>query len=159
MTSNCPRSIATIALMAAFLASPVQAGVADLAWMTGTWAGPAGPENTLEENWTIPADGSIAALVRMRGNGGTSMVELIVVEETEDDLVLHLQQWDPGYTPRAGGPQEMKLESMGERTVTFTASSAGGLKSLTYSRPDDETFTIDVETADGNLIPLVLKAQ
>ena len=159
MTSTCPRSIAAIALVAVFFTSPVQAGVVDLAWMTGTWAGPAGPDNTLEENWTIPADGSIAALVRMRGNGGTSMVELIVVEETADDLVLHLQQWDPGYTPRAGGPQEMKLESMGERTVTFTASSAGGLKSLTYSRPDDQTFTIDVETADGNVIPLVLKAQ
>lgn len=159
MTSTRPRIISSIVLLSAFLAGSVQAGVADLAWMTGTWAGPAGPDNTLEENWTVPADGSIAALVRMRGNGGTSMVELIVVEEAAEGLTLHIQQWDPGFTPRAGGPQEMKLTSMGERTVTFTAVSEGGLKSLTYSRPDEETFTIDVETADGTLIPLVLKAQ
>lgn len=158
MKSHCSRSIASIALIAALFSGPVQAGVADLSWMTGTWAGPAGPDNTLEENWTMPADGSIGALVRMRGNGGTSMVELIVVEETADGLTLHLQQWSPGFEPRTGSLQEMKLESIGERTVTFKATSPGGLNSLTYSRPDDQTFTIRVETADGNVIPLELKA-
>lgn len=156
---SAPRAIAIFTLFAAFGASSVQAGVADLAWMTGSWAGPAGPDNTLEENWTIPADGSIGALVRMRGAGSTSMVELIVVEETADSLVLHIQQWDPGYTPRPGGPQQMKLVSMGDRSVTFTAVTEGGLKSLTYARPADDTFTIKVETADGNVIPLTLKAR
>lgn len=138
--------------------STLQAGVADLAWMTGSWAGPAGPENTLEENWTAPADGSIGALVRMRGAGATSMIELIVIEESDDTLVLYIQQWDPGFTPRPAGPQQMKLVSMDDRTVTFKSVTEGGLNGLTYSRPADDTFTIDVETADGTKIPLVLKA-
>ncbi|TDJ41272.1 MAG: hypothetical protein E2O61_00105, partial [Gammaproteobacteria bacterium] len=57
--------------------------VADLAWMSGSWSGPAGP-GTLEENWIHPVDGSIASLVRMTGGGTTSMVELIIIEEEDD---------------------------------------------------------------------------
>jgi hypothetical protein len=48
---------------------------------------------------------------------------------------------------------------MGENTVTFEAASEGGLASLTYSRPDDDTFTVSVELADGRKIPMVLHAQ
>jgi hypothetical protein len=141
-----------------FGSAAATADIADLDWMTGSWAGPAGPDNTLEENWSAPADGSIGALVRMRGQGTTSMVELIVVEETDDGLVLHIQQWDPGFTPRPGGPQKMTMTAMGERTVSFKAVSDGGLTGLTYSRPADDTFTVDVETAEGGKFQLVLKA-
>lgn len=140
------------------LSATASAGVDDLAWMSGSWAGPAGPDNTLEENWSRPADGTIASLVRMRGNGATSMVELIVVEEQDDTLVLHIQQWDPGFTPRDAGPQKMMLAAMGERTVSFKAEGPGGLAGLTYSRPADDTFTVDVETADGGKFQIVLKA-
>lgn len=145
-------------MLGAALTMTAEAGVADLAWMTGSWAGPAGPDNTLEENWSAPADGSIGSLVRMRGNGTTSMVELIVVEEEGDSLVLHIQQWDPGFTPRPAGPQKMSLVSMGDRTVSFKADGPGGLAGLTYSRPADDTFTVDVETADGGKFQIVLKA-
>lgn len=139
-------------------ASTLQAGVDDLAWMTGSWAGPAGPEQTLEENWTAPADGSIGALVRMRGRGATSMVELIVIEEEGNGLTLHIQQWDPGFNPRPGGAQKMVLVAMGEQTVTFEAVTEGGLLGLTYTRPREDTFTIDVTRADGTVIALELKA-
>jgi len=147
-----------VLLTGAASAPGAMAGVDDLSWMTGSWAGPAGPENTLEENWTAPADGSIASLVRMRGNGSTSMIELIVVEEVDDGLQMHIQQWDAGYQPRPGGAQTMSVTSMGDRTVTFRADSPGGLAGLTYSRPADDTFTIDGETADGAKFQIVLKA-
>lgn len=149
----------TIALLlSSVAATSAWAGVDDLAWMTGSWAGPAGPEVTLEENWTAPADGSIASLVRMRGNGATNMVELIVVEEQGDSLVLHIQQWDPGFTPRPAGPQKMTMTSMGERTVTFESDGEGGLTSLTYTRPADDTFTVAVKTAEGGQFEMELKA-
>ena len=150
----------TRTIMAVLLTLPAAAlaGVSDLAWMAGAWAGPAGPDSTLEENWTAPADGTIGSLVRMRGAGATSMVELIVIEEQGDDLVLYLKQWDPGFQPRTPGPQKMTMTSMGERTVSFRAAEPGGLAALTYSRPADDTFTIDIETGDGNQFQLVLKA-
>ena len=65
----------------------MQAAVADLAWMTGTWVGQFG-DRILEENWTRPDAGCIAAVVRMTGNGATSMVELLVIREENDSLAL-----------------------------------------------------------------------
>jgi len=147
-------------LLALFWSSGLHAaGVADLAWMSGSWSGVTGPGTTLEENWAQPANGSIGALVRMSRDGVTSMVELIVVEEAGDSLVLHIQQWDPGFQPRPAGAQQMALEAVGERTVTFRATSEGGLAGLTYSRPDPDTFIVEVELADGKKIPLRLSAQ
>lgn len=148
-----------IGIAAALLAGAAQAGVADLAWMTGSWSGPMGPNATLEESWARPEGGNISALVRATGDGANTMVELIVVEEADDTLVLHIQQWNPGFEPRSENAQRMVLESLGERTVTFRATTEGGLGALTYSRPDPDTFTIGVELADGTKIPITLKAQ
>ncbi len=147
----------TLLTLLGVLTGSVQAGIDDLAWMTGSWAGPAGPDATLEENWTRPAAGTIGAWVRMRGPEGTTMVEFIVIEEQGDSLVLHLQQWGPGYEPRPGGPQTMELVAQEDNLVRFKAVTPGGLAGLTYSREGD-TFTVGVETADGNSFPLVLEA-
>jgi len=136
-----------------------KASIKDLSWMTGTWAGPAGPGLTLEENWIIPVDGSIASLVRMTGNGSTSMVELIVIEEENDSLTLRIQQWDPGFKPRTPGPQVMELVSKGENSVGFKAVSEGGMKTLAYSRPDNDSFNIDIETSKGAKFQIKLKAR
>ena len=147
----------TIAISAVLTAGQTFAAtVDDLAWMTGSWAGPAG-EQTLEENWTRPLDGSIGSIVRMRGEGATSMIELIVIEEEDDSLVLRLQQWNPGFEPRSPGPQTMKLANLGDNSVSFKAIDAGGLAALTYTR-SGKTFTIEVETAEGAKFPIVLSA-
>lgn len=139
------------------LSLPALAGVDDLGWMSGTWVGAMGPDQELEENWSAPRAGSIAALVRARGDGATSMIELIVIEEQDDTLVLHLQQWNPGFSPRPGGPQRMQMTELGQRSVRFESGQEGGIASLTYSRPADDTFTIKVELGDGQTIDLVLK--
>lgn len=133
--------------------------VASLAWMTGHWAGPAGPDATLEENWIEPADGSIASLVRITGNGKTSMVELIIVEEENDSLVLRLQQWDAGYKPRTPMPQTMKLVDQTDNSVSFATTGEGGLKNLKYTRPETDQFHIEVETAEGEKFTLKLNAR
>ena len=122
--------------------------VTDLAWMTGAWRGALG-EGFLEENWNQPVGGSIASLVRMTGKNGTSMVELVVVEEEQGTLVLRLQQFDPGFKPRTAKPLTMVLTSLGENSVTFEGVEPGGLKKLTYARPEVDTFTVFVETAEG----------
>ena len=135
-----------------------KATVQDLAWMTGSWAGPMGGGQVLEENWTAPRAGSIAAVVRMLGQDATSMVELISIEEEGDSLVLHIQQWDPGFSPRPGGAQKLVLHAVGENRVAWEAVGEGGMRSLAYARPAPDTFTIDVDTADGQF-HIELKAQ
>ena len=133
------------------------ASVADLGWMTGTWSGPVGGGNVLEENWTTPKAGSIQSLVRMTGPGGTSMVELIVIEEEEGTLRLRLQQWDPGMKPRTPEPSVMSLEEMGDNTVAFQGESGAMFARLRYTR-DGDSFTIGITNHNGSQFDLRLKA-
>lgn len=148
---------ATVALAANFgFAAGPPATVADLAWMTGTWSAPLGP-NTLEENWVEPGNGSMAALVRMTGAEGIGMWEMITIEEKDGSLMMNIQQWNKGFTPRADA-QTLELAEIGPQSVTFTAVSEGGMKSLGYSR-DGDTFTIHLVGQNGNPTELALKAQ
>lgn len=131
--------------------------VAALAWMTGIWAGPVGA-GELEENWTTPKDGAIQAVVRMTGDGKTSMVELIVIEEEAGSLTLRLQQWDPGFKPRTPAPAAMKLVDFGDNTVAFEAMSEAEIAKLRYTRSGD-SFTITIENAAGATVDLPLAAR
>ena len=137
--------------------APAAPSVSSLAWMTGTWAGPVGP-GELEENWTAPKAGAIQAVVRMTGDGKTSMVELIVIEEEAGTLRLRLQQWDPGFKPRTPGPNVMKLIDLGENTVAFQSETGGEIAELRYTR-DGDNFTISIVNAAGAAFDLPLKAR
>lgn len=153
----CTACLLCLGSNAALAAGPA-ASIADLSWMTGNWAGALGP-NQLEENWIATEGGSIAALVRMTGNGKTSMFEMITIEEAEGSLVLHIQQWNPGFVARTPTAQKMELLEIGERRVQFTATGEGGMRSLGYSSPTLDTFIIHVEQADGNRLDINLSAR
>ena len=92
------------------------ASIEQLGWMTGNWAGMLGP-NQLEENWISTEGSSLAAMVRMTDGEATSMFEMITIEEVDGSLVLHIQQWDPGFQPRSDAPQKMELEEITMNSV------------------------------------------
>ncbi len=147
-------SILSLAASTAFAGPPATIG--QLNWMTGNWAANLGP-NQLEENWIKAEGSSIAAMVRMTGNDATSMFEMITIEEVDGSLVLHIQQFDPGFMARTPAPQEMELAEIGDNSVRFVAVSEGGMASLGYSNPDPETFIIHVGQEGGNTIDIPLK--
>lgn len=133
--------------------------VVDLAWMTGTWSGGMGQGGSLEENWAVPKNGSMAALVRgYSPDGTTNMIELISIEEEDDSLVLRLKQWNPGMTPRAEGFQVMKLVESKDRMVRFENIGEVGLAKLGYSRPADDKFVISIELPNGQELDIPLNA-
>jgi len=146
--ANLISAFALTTLGASFAHAGPPADIGDLAWMTGNWAGALGP-NQLEENWIAGEGGSIAAMVRMTGNDTTSMFEMITIEEVDGSLVLHIQQWDPGFVARTEAPQKMELSEIGENSVKFEAVSEGGMASLGYSSPDADTFIIHVGQETG----------
>lgn len=147
-------SFALLILTAGSAFAGPAATIDDLGWMTGSWAGALGP-NTLEENWLTPKDGAIAAMVRMSGNGTTSMYEVIVIEEKDGSLEMSIQQWGPGFTPRSEVAQKMELTEIGDKMVKFTAITEGSMSVLEYRRPTDTTFTIGT----GRGEPFTLQAQ
>ena len=130
--------------------------VADLAWMTGSWVGPFG-EQTLEENWSRPAGGTIACLVRITGHGQTNMVELILIEEVEDSLLFRVRQWLPGFVPRRPEPQIMTLAQRSERSISFDGTGDSDFLHLTYSRPSADLFQIDVVPRQGEPFQIRLR--
>jgi hypothetical protein len=144
----------TFVANSAFAGPP--ASIEQLGWMTGNWAGMLGP-NQLEENWISTEGSSLAAMVRMTGGEATSMFEMITIEEVDGSLVLHIQQWDPGFQPRSEAPQKMELEEITANSVKFKAVSEGGMATLGYSHPDAESFIIHVGQPDGNVLDLPLK--
>lgn len=163
MTGTVKRVLGTGMLAMSLLASHSWAAgpaatIEDLSWMTGNYAADLGP-NTLEENWIGAENGSIAAMVRMSGPEGTSMFEMITIEEVDGSLVLHLQQFDPGYQPRTEAPLKMELAMITDNHVHFTKISGEGMPTLGYTR-SGETFTIHVGQADGSTrdIPLQVRS-
>lgn len=145
----------TLGVSSMALAGP-PATIDQLSWMTGNWAGPIGP-NQLEENWIGGEGGSIAAMVRITGSGSTNMFEVITIEEVDNSLVLHIQQFDPGFAPRTPTAQKMELAEITENSVHFVAVSEGGMASLGYSNPDPDTFIIHVGQANGGTLDINLK--
>lgn len=139
-----------------FAATPT-ATIDDVAWLTGNYAGMVG-SNQLEENWIKAEGSSIGAMVRMTGNGGTSMFEMITIEEVDGSLVLHIQQFDPGFVPRTDAAQKMELMAIKEDHVHFRAVSQGGMRTLGYTKAGD-SFTIHVEREDGSKSDLKLMSR
>jgi len=153
--------LAPVGLVLAVLVSyPAQAAgpaatIAELDWMTGNYAADLGGTQ-LEENWIKAEGGSIAAMVRMTGNGTTGMFEMITIEEVDGSLVLHIQQWDPGFQPRTDEPQRMELSEIGDNRVQFVATSEGGMAALGYSKQGN-TFTIHVGQESGQTVDIPLQ--
>ncbi len=138
----------------AALAAEPPATIDDLDWMTGTYAGALGP-NQLEENWIKAEGASIAAMVRSTGNNVTNMFEMITIEEMDGSLVLHIQQFNPGFVARTPAPQKMTLAMITGNHVHFVSASEGSMKSLGYTKEGDK-FTIHVEQASGQKIDIPL---
>ena len=140
-----------------FAAGP-SAKISDLGWMTGHYEGLLG-QGSLEENWTEPKGGSIASLVRATGgDGSTSMIELIVVEEEAGSLMLRLQQWKPGLKPRTDEPLVMRLVESAPNKIVFENTGTSGMKRLGYTKSGKD-FTISIVTAQGQARDIKLSAK
>jgi hypothetical protein len=138
------------------IAAGPPAKITDLAWMTGTWSAPLGP-NTLEENWTTPINGNIASMVRMSGPNGVSMWEVITIEEKNGSLLMSIQQWNAGFEPRSPAAQKMELVEIGDKRVKFKAVSEGAMTTLGYSLGADGSFNIEAGQPGGSARTLSLK--
>ncbi len=141
------------------IANVQPASVQSLKWMAGTWAGPLG-DSTIEEAWTEPSNGSIAAVVRFTKENATQMVELIVVTEEDGTLVLRLQQFSAQSAPLKESVATLYLTGQKDQQATFTAEDlSGGLKQLVYTREDEHTFSVEVTLAEGNSFKALMSAK
>lgn len=139
-----------------YAAEDPAASIETLAWMEGRWAGPTGPSR-LEETWSAPAAGTMIAAVRMTTGEETSMVEMIIINEEDDGLTLRLQQFSNKHEPRFDA-QPLRMTAQTSNSVNFEAIGPGGLKKITYSRPAEDEFNIDVLLTEGTEFTAPLRA-
>lgn len=129
----------------AFAQGP-KATIDQLSWMTGSYQSATG----LEENWIEAKSGTLASLVRSANDRGTSFIELIIIEEVEGSLVLHIQQWSPAMVPRSEQPNTMDLVSISDNSVSFKSRQEdAGIQTLGYSKPEPDKFVIHIKSARG----------
>jgi hypothetical protein len=151
---------AALTLLASLALPPAAAATTldDLSWMVGHWKGAAMGGN-LEERWVPAAGGTLTALVRSSSATDTMMIEVIVITSGADGLELRLRQFEKDLTPRTPDPVRFKLESAGERTVTFAnLDESAPLAKLTYSRPSEDAFQVKVGLRQGNEMVIDLAA-
>ena len=130
------------------------ATLADLHWMVGAWAGPLGPQ-TVEEDWSAPAGGTMSTMVRLSSATETIMIELIVIREENESLILHLRQFSPSLMLVLS--QDMPLESLSSERVAFAGPVDDAIKMLAYRNISPEQMEVDVTVADGTVLTAKLR--
>ena len=100
-----------------------QAGLAELAWLAGTWREEREGGQVLEERWDRPQGNSMTGTMRWLKDGQASMYEFLLLEEVEDGVRLHVRHFHPGSVAweEKDAPLTMELARHGEREVLFTA--------------------------------------
>jgi hypothetical protein len=126
-------------LLALVLVLQTRAGIADLAWLAGTWVGEAGPVR-VEERWTPPAGGAMLAVSRTLKGGRMAAFEYLRIVERDGGLVYVAQ-------PQGRAPTEFVLTALKGRTVRFENPAHDFPKVIEYSL--DGSGVLRARVSDG----------
>jgi hypothetical protein len=114
-------------------AAPLEAKIAQIEWLGGTWIGTTGT-STFEERWTPPAGGSMLAVARTIRNGVASAFEFLCVVERNGGLVY--QAMPNGRQPAT----DFTLTRMEPNSLTFENPAHDFPKMIRYSLGVDGTL-------------------
>lgn len=104
---------------------------------------------TVEEAWSEPRGGTMATMIRLIGETGTDMIELIVIREEGDSLLLHLRQFSPALELRL--EQDMPLSELTATSATFAGPEGARIKALGYRSTGADAMEVDVTVA-GDIV-------
>lgn len=113
------------------------AKVADLAWMSGSWAFTKGDTRT-EEHWTLPAGGTMLGMSRIVRGEKTAMFEFCRIEIV-DGVPAFLAQ------PRGRTATVFKLAHAGPREAVFENPAHDFPQRIIYRREADDRLMARVE--------------
>jgi hypothetical protein len=132
---------AASAWMAAASAPAPAARIADLAWLSGSWAGEDG-DLEMEEHWTAPKGGSMLGLHRDVAGGRTVLFEFLRIEEGPDGIVYLA-------SPRGRPPTPFRLTEAGPRSAVFENPEHDFPRRIRYWIEPDGSLAARVEGKEG----------
>lgn len=100
------------------------ATLADIAWMTGSWAGDA-LGGTFEEVWNAPSAGSMVGMFKLVRDGDIGFYELMLFLEEEGSLSFKVRHFSPDFTAWEDKDQDvtLRLVKADEDAVHFSGIS------------------------------------
>lgn len=136
------------------------AGVDDLAWIAGSWAGSM-VADTVEETWLAPAGGRMVGLFRWLKGEEVFLYELMSLEETGDGVVLKIKHFGPdlvGWEEKADAVA-FDLVEVGEGRAVFLERGDDEERTrLVYRRVGERGLTVAFEeTRDGEPVVLLFR--
>lgn len=140
-------------------ADPPQPGrlplfVADMAWMSGRWAGEKDGA-WVEEIWTEPQAGNMMGMSRIVQKGQVVFFEMGTIDQGPNGPVLRLVHYDPGLKAweDKGSPMTWEVVSWDKQEVVFKRTDGTKQETLTYKRDQPETLLVVLERkADGKTV-------
>lgn len=130
--------------------TPNDAGIGALGFLEGHWIG--GSETFMfEEVWTAPLGDTMTGIARGVRDGQTIVLEFIVIEQTNDGVVMRFKHFNPDYsTWEEDGPIELVMTQTAERDFIFKAEDpAAEVKSIRYFSSDDNALQVDVVSIEN----------
>ena len=115
--------------------------LADLAWMTGHWAGAVGRAHS-EEHWIAPAAGVMLGVSRTAAQDRLLSFEFLRIEKRTDGIHYVAQ---PGGRP----PTDFKLTKSGPNSAVFENPQHDHPKIIAYRLEDPGTLVATIEGDEG----------
>lgn len=117
---------------------------ADVAWLVGSWSGPAFGA-TAEEVWNPPSAGSMVGMFKVYDDEHVMFYELLIIVESEGSLEMKVKHFSEDFTAWESKEDYVtfKLVAVEEDVIHFTGLSF-------YRINDDEIHTYIALTQDGN---------
>jgi len=129
--------------------APIEATVADLAWMVGAWAGD-GLGGRVEEVVQPPHSGAMPAMFRAMRDGRVRFYEFILFENEGGGVVVRLHHFSPGLKRWEDEPVTFDLVETSENGALFAERGDTIERTrLRYERRGDTLSAELIETRDG----------
>jgi hypothetical protein len=122
---------------------PAEATIADVAWLAGTWSGPA-LGGFAEEIWSEPAAGAMMGVFRLLRDEAVVFYEILTITESDGSLLLRLKHFDADLRG-----WEERDESVDFRLVHLEPDAAY-FDGLTFLRPTPDELHIYVASTDDS---------
>jgi hypothetical protein len=108
-----------------------------LGWLAGHWVS---PDEAAEEVWLEPRGGTMAGSFRWVFPNGRQVLEYLVIEETEDGVMLRFKHFNTDFEPwEKDQPNTYRMRSVDQQQAEFDLinDNPGVPRQLTYVREGD----------------------
>ena len=136
--------------MANYPTTPIPASVDRLTWLAGDWRGQRG-EDTIYEQWSVPAAGLMVGTFRWVRGGKVWFYELCTVETEGESLVFRIKHFYPGMKGWEEKDEAVTFDlvSLGAGEAAFFKRGGKEPKWMVYRRADERTLVSWFEGEDG----------